>query len=74
MEEITDDMILTASDSDFHEVNDNYTPHSRAVVQHYLKEGKFNIIYATIFFHSTNKGLPGEKCFCSSFFNRIIHI
>jgi len=39
VEEITDDMILTASDCDFHEVNDNYTPHSRAVVQHYLKEG-----------------------------------
>ena len=42
VEVITDEMILTASDCDFHEVNDNYTPHSRAVVQHYLREGKYN--------------------------------
>jgi len=39
VEEITVDIINMASDCNFHEVNSNYTPHSRAVVQHYLKEG-----------------------------------
>jgi len=39
VDEITEDMIEMASDCNFHEVNSNYTPHSRAVVQHYLKEG-----------------------------------
>jgi len=39
VDDITKDMIAMASECDFHEINSNYTPHSRAVVQHYLKEG-----------------------------------
>ena len=39
IEEVTDAAIRDASECNFHEMNSDYTPHSRAVVQHFLKEG-----------------------------------
>ena len=51
VDDITKDMIAMASECDFHEMNSNYTPHSRAVVQHYLKEGIFSylVLYFMLF-------------------------
>ena len=38
--EVVDDQVVEkASNCDFHEKNSDYVPHSRAVVQHHLKEG-----------------------------------
>ena len=39
--EVVDDQVVEkASNCDFHEKNSDYVPHSRAVVQHHLKEGR----------------------------------
>jgi hypothetical protein len=54
VEHATDEVILMASESDFHEENANYTPHSRAVVQHHLKEGDTK--YYLQIFSTTSKG------------------
>jgi len=38
--DVVDDLVVEkASNCDFHEKNSDYVPHSRAVVQHHLKEG-----------------------------------
>jgi len=39
VEVITEDIIESASNCDFKEENDDYVPHSRAVVQYYLENG-----------------------------------
>eukprot|EP00088_Acartia_fossae_P022853 TRINITY_DN2395_c0_g1_i1.p1 TRINITY_DN2395_c0_g1~~TRINITY_DN2395_c0_g1_i1.p1 ORF type:complete len:602 (+),score=79.45 TRINITY_DN2395_c0_g1_i1:69-1874(+) len=39
IDDVTEATIRDASECNFHEINSDYTPHSRAVVQHFLKEG-----------------------------------
>ena len=39
LEVVDDQVVEKASNCDFHEKNSDYVPHSRAVVQHHLKEG-----------------------------------
>ena len=36
---VDNEIIEKASCCSFHEVNEEYTPHSRAVVEYFLKEG-----------------------------------